>query len=406
MDSPHLPNVSDHLRSRAQAIGFSLLGITPAVRPETLEYFRDWIHAGLHGTMEYLPRRERAYEHPAGVQMGVKTILMAALNYGPGENDGPRENDVPGEDVGDRVGRIAAYAQGTADYHDVMRHKLSELADALHQQMPQARTRIAVDTAPLLERDAAQRAGLGWFGKNTMLINKWTGSYFFLGAILTDVELPYDAPHQTDHCGTCTRCLDACPTQAFQGPHVLDASRCISYLTIELREQPVPLDLRTGMGNWLFGCDLCQQVCPWNRKSSPTAIPELRPRPDQLPQAEAILNMSPDEFRDQYKQTPFARPGHSGMARNAAIVLGNSHDERSVPTLAKALDDHSPPFVRGAVAWALGEIATASAQAVLQRRLLEEPDAQVQAEIAAALQRISPGSTSQSPLRDGDLPGE
>jgi len=398
MDAPHFPTVSDHLKNRAQAIGFSLLGITPAVRPETLGYFRDWIHAGLHGTMEYLPRRERAYEHPVGVQIGVKSILMAALNYGPGEDLSDPERQ--------GTGQIAAYAQGTADYHDVMRHKLSELADALHQQMPQARTRIAVDTAPLLERDAAQRAGLGWFGKNTMLINKWAGSYFFLGAILTDVELPYDTPHQTDHCGTCTRCLDACPTQAFQKPHVLDAGRCISYLTIELRDQTVPLDLRAGIKDWLFGCDVCQQVCPWNRKSSPASIPELQPRPDQLPQAEAILNMSPEEFREQYKQTPFARPGHSGMARNAAIVLGNSRDERSIPALANALDDRFPPFVRSTVAWALGEIAAPSAQMALQRRLSKETDVQVQEEIAAALWRISTGVAGRGSPADQSPPQE
>lgn len=392
--SGSVTTISQTLKQRGMELGFALVGIAPAARPETLGYFQDWLRQGLHGTMEYLPRREKAYEHPQGVQIGVKSIIVTAMHYG---SEKQREL---GQTGADQQGRIAAYAQGIGDYHDTLRLKLQLLADELHQLQPTARTRIAIDTAPLLERDIAQRAGLGWFGKNTMLINKWAGSYFFLGAVLTDQELSPDQPHQTDHCGTCTRCLEACPTDAFPAPHVLNASRCISYLTIELRDRPLPLDLRQGVGDWLFGCDVCQQVCPWNRKPRDKIDPVFQSRPEHLPSPRELLRLSDQEFQMQYKKTPFSRPGRAGMARNAAIVLGNSGNAADVPLLMEVAIQDVSPLVRGAAIWALGKIGGETAHGMLFRRLEEELDGQVLEEIHLALQHFH---SDGNPLATNDV---
>jgi len=241
------------------------------------------------------------------------------------------------------------------DYHDLLRDKLKQLADAVHELRPGCRTRGVVDTAPLLERDFAKLAGLGWFGKNTMLINKRAGSWLLLAALLTDLDLDLDAPHSTSHCGTCTRCLDVCPTNAFPEPYVLDARRCISYLTIELRQQ-IPSELRDGIGNWLFGCDLCQDVCPWNRKAPVTSEPAFQPQPDLRPaDAADILKMSHSEFVSRFEHTPLERPGWDGLRRNAAIVLGNSGDRTVIPILV-ALENDPSPLVHEAVRWALEKL--------------------------------------------------
>jgi len=218
-----------------------------------------------------------------------------------------------------------------------------------------------------------------------MLINKWEGSWFFLGALLTDVQLPADAPHETAHCGTCTRCLEACPTDAFPEPYVLDATRCISYLTIELRGQPIPTDLRAGMGDWLFGCDICQDVCPWNRKAPESTVEEFRPDKDLTPTSLTwLLSLSELEFRERFRKTPLFRPGRSGILRNAAIVAGNSGDSRFIPSLSTALSD-ADELVRGAAAWALGEISGDAARRALAAQLERESSRQVREEIEAAL---------------------
>jgi len=360
------------LKERGRDLGFPLVGVAVAARPETYDLFRDWLKQGLHGEMGYLARREAAYEDSSGVLPGVRTIIMAAMEYGSGRT------------VPDGSGRIAAYAQGTVDYHDLVRIKLKELAAVIHEHRPGTRSRVTVDTAPLLERDVARRAGLGWFGKNTMLINKYIGSYFILGGILTDCELPPDPRHDASHCGTCTRCLEACPTDAFNAPYVLDARKCISYLTIELRGQPIPRPLRSGMQDWMFGCDVCQQVCPWNRKAGAPSMPELLPSPITARSACEFLSMTEEEFHSLYSSTPFSRPGWENMARNAAIVLGNFRSEQFVPVLSQRLQ-HPSPLVRGAVVWALGQIGTPEARTILQNQLDQESDSLVRDELQSAL---------------------
>jgi len=250
-----------------------------------------------------------------------------------------------------------------------------------------------VDTAPVLERDFAVLAGLGWIAKNTMLINRRMGSWLFLAALLTDVELDFDAPHVTSHCGTCTRCLDACPTDAFPEPYVLDARRCISYLTIELRDQPIPTELRPGMGQWLFGCDVCQDVCPWKQKAPVTQDARFLPLPELAPaDAVEILTLTPQQFEDRYNHSPLSHPRRSGLLRNAAIVLGNSGDQHAIPALIGALNDEEP-LVRGAAAWALGELRSTDAREALEARLRIEEHSEVAAEIRTAVANLT-GSNS------------
>ena len=372
-----------HVRDEALRIGFDLVGISAAVRPSGFEHLQQWLNQNFEGEMQYMSRRESAYEHPDGVLPGTKSVIVTALNYHSRVDEcGP--NASAGAASG--IGRVASYANGTADYHDVIRRMLKQLGAVLHEAVPGCRTRPVVDTAPLLERDFAKIAGLGWFGKNTMLINKHAGSWLFLGALLTDVELEPDSPHNTSHCGTCTRCLDACPTDAFAAPYVLDARKCISYLTIELRDQPIPMQLREGMQDWIFGCDICQEVCPWNRKATDTAIPEFQPVDDLSPlDLKWLLSLTEAEFRERFRRTPFDRPGRSGLLRNAAITAGNSGDLSLIPTLVQCLADPEP-LVRGAAAWALGRLDCKTARNALRSAIRDETDGNVQIEIATALE--------------------
>lgn len=364
----------------ARQAGFDLVGIAPAVSPPGFHPLIDWIDRGYAGAMEYIPRRADAYEHPRHVLEGVRSVVMLAISY---HTEPPRPT-APGK------GRVSRYAWGARDYHDLIREKLRRVADWLHATVPGCRTRGVVDTAPLLERDFARMAGLGWIGKNTLLINRKRGSWLFLAGLLTDVELEPDAPHDSAHCGTCTRCLDTCPTGAFPEPYVLDARKCIAYLNIELRDRPVPIELREGMGDWLFGCDICQEVCPWNRKSPPSSAPEFAPRADLNPaDARALLRLSESEFRARFRGTPLDRPKRAGLLRNAAIVLGNSGAQSSIPPLVKALADPDP-LVRGAAAWGLGRLGGSEARRALEARRAVETDEVVSREIDAAVQALGP----------------
>jgi epoxyqueuosine reductase len=377
-DSVTAKSLAAAVKQEALRIGFDLVGIAPAIAPPGLGDFHEWLRRGYDGEMSYLSRRESAYAHPRHVLQSVRSIVMLASNYRAADAR-PRNS---------LEGRVSCYAWGEGDYHDVIRGRLVELADFLHEQSPGCGTRAVIDTAPMLERDFARMAGLGWFGKNTMLINKRQGSWLFLSGLLTDVELEPDLPHETSHCGTCTRCLDACPTDAFPEPYVLDARKCIAYLTIELAG-PIPGTLREGVGEWLFGCDVCQDVCPWNKKSPRKDDDAFRPRPDLNP-AELIplLTLDAEDFERRFGDTALARPGRAGLLRNAAIVLGNNRNAQAVPALCRSLDD-ADPVVRGASAWALGQIGGAQSLAALKSRLRVEDNATVVVEIEQALDRMN-----------------
>jgi epoxyqueuosine reductase len=369
MDVRHL---TFELKAEAARLGFSLSGVCPAVTPAGIARFAEWLAAGYAGTMPYLPNRAEAYTHPRHVLDGVRSLLMLAFPYRTCEPE-PAQ---PGQ------GRLSRYAWGD-DYHDLVRARLRALEAFLLERAPHAAVRTVIDTAPLLEREFAQLAGLGWIGKNTLLLNKHAGSYFFLAALLTDLELPPDEPHATDHCGTCRACLDACPTEAFVAPYVLDARRCISYLTIELREA-IPQELRSGMQDWVFGCDVCQDVCPWNHRPVLSHEPALQPRETTTLDLITLFELNDAGFKARFRSTPLWRAKRRGVLRNAAIVLGNQRPAAAVGALERGLNDEEP-LVRGASAWALGQFTLPAAVAALRRRLPHEPEVSVLTEIRAAL---------------------
>jgi epoxyqueuosine reductase len=362
------------VKRRASELGFSLCGVCPAVVPTGAARLEEWLAAGYAGQMHYLADRREAYGDPNRVLDGVRSIVMLAMNYRTADPKAPREGE----------GRVSRYAWSATDYHDYIRERLDALVEFLRDREPAAAARGVVDTAPLLEREFAELAGLGWVGKNTLLINRQEGSWFFLAAVLTDLELAYDTWRETDHCGTCRACLDACPTGAFPQAYVLDASRCISYLTIELREA-VPHDLRPAVGEWLFGCDVCQEVCPWNSRVPLSRHAEFGPREGSDPlDAIALLDLDDAAFRERFRHTALWRARRRGLLRNAAIVLGNRPTAAAIPALIRGLNGDEP-LVRGACAWALGRHATPTVSTALQARRAMEADAEVRGEIEAAL---------------------
>ncbi len=367
-------SLTTELKSEAYRLGFDLAGAAPAMVPPGLERFRRWLAAGYAGQMGYLADRVDAYEHPRHVLDGVRGILMLGVNYRTAE---------PGAS-GPGRGKVSRYAWG-ADYHDLIHARLRQLADFHRRLIPTAGVRGVVDTAPLAEREFARLAGLGWIGKNTMLVNRKLGSWFFLAALLTTEELVCDEPIEGSHCGSCRACLDACPTGALVDAYRLDARRCISYLTIELRES-VPAELRPLEGDRLFGCDVCQEVCPWNRQTPVTAEKDFEPASDTNPVDLATLFALDDAgFRKRFRHTPLWRPRRRGILRNAAIVLGNCPTEEAPAGLGRGLED-AEPLVRAACAWALGQYADPSAQDALHKRLAVESDREVRDEIEAAFE--------------------
>jgi len=352
------------LKAQARAAGFDLVGITSLGEPATLKEFDSWLAGGYAGEMHYLAKGRDLRADARQPVAGMVSALVVALNYGGTQP----------------AGAVARYAR-FADYHRVMWDKLDVLLEWTRGELGELNGRSFVDSGPVLERDLAQRAGLGWFGKNTLLINPQLGSFFFLGALFLDVALQADDPFASDHCGTCTRCLDACPTQAFVAPRVLDARRCISYLTIELKGPHTP-EQAAMVGEHLFGCDICQEVCPWNHKYSAGATEsafsplERLAAPDARALARAFLATSPAEFSTALKHTPLSRAKLSGLKRNACAVLANAGTAADVQALTAALADDDP-LVRLAAVEALGRLSSTDALAAIRARLPFETDAEV-----------------------------
>jgi len=303
-------------KRRALELGFDAVGVASLESNAHADDLDQWLAAGYAGSMTYLHRQVEQRKRPARIVPDAGVAIVTLTNYFHGATDPGRE---PGA-------KVAQYAWST-DYHTVLGRRLEQLATAVRELAPGARTRCYVDAGPVPERELAQRAGLGWTGKNTMLINPMIGSFTFIGVIFTDAELVCDLPFQADRCGTCRRCLDACPTDAFVEARVLDARRCISYLTIE-HAAPFRDDERRLVGDWLFGCDVCQDVCPWNiRFAEPTSDPELAVRAEiAAPDLAELLAVAPDEFERRFGDTPFERPGASGLRRNAAAVSANRRE--------------------------------------------------------------------------------
>jgi epoxyqueuosine reductase len=319
------------LELRAAELGFARVGIAAAVPSPGYDRLLEWIQRGYAGSMEYIPKRATAYRHPSAVLDGCTSVIMLAMPYASSRHT-VRRKSAAREEVSSREeasipppSKIASYASGQVDYHDLIRNGLNSLCELLSTRAPGSSNRGVVDTAPLMERDFAQLAGLGWIGKNTLLLDRELGSYFFLAGLLTSIAFEVDAPFATDHCGSCTACIDACPTSAFVGPRLLNASRCISYLTIENHDAIEP-ELAARMDDWLFGCDVCQMVCPWNRKRQ--AVVPVPLQPIDLVEKTSIetwLEMNEATFRHRYRRTPFWRTKLTGMQRNALVVAGNTH---------------------------------------------------------------------------------
>ncbi|HWR13257.1 MAG TPA: tRNA epoxyqueuosine(34) reductase QueG [Terriglobales bacterium] len=354
---PAISSISALIKDSARELGFDLAGIAPVQQFRELEYFPQWIAEQRHGEMRYLESRTEAGDlKRASIQKAApwaKSVIVCALNY---NTDQPYSTEFPDKSRG----WISRYAWGQRDYHDIILPKLRALEERIREATgePQARMWSYVDTGPVVERVLAQHAGIGWVGKNTCIINQQLGSWLFLGVILTSIELEADilAP---DRCGTCTRCLDACPTNAFVDAYKLDASKCISYLTIEKRGS-IPKELREGMQNHVFGCDICQDVCPWNnrtnREAALTNTAEFQPRPDLVnPPLEKLATISEDEFRTMFKNSPVKRTKRSGIRRNAVIAIGNSGDRRFLPLLTE-LEADADESVAEHARWAVKKI--------------------------------------------------
>ncbi|GAB5404276.1 MAG: tRNA epoxyqueuosine(34) reductase QueG [Aureliella sp.] len=337
------------LRKKVAELGFTLCGVTAAAAPKRLEQFHQWLAAGHAGQMQYLETRRDAYASPESVLTGCKTIVMLALPY-----TTLADRQVPPDKR--TAGRVARYAASPIDYHDLIHGRLKQLKRWLTEHFPESQSRGIVDTAPLNEREFAEAAGLGWIGKNTLLLNRSHGSYFFLAAMLTDIEFQVDAPDAKNYCGTCTACLDACPTNAFPQPFVLDATKCISYLTIEHRDTIHP-ELSLQMGDWMFGCDVCQEVCPWNRKAVETQEPSYRERePYRHADVLKVMAMTDEEFRMQYRKTPLWRSKRRGIIRNAILVAVNKRIHESLPIL-ESLKNDEEQLIRDAASWATEQLS-------------------------------------------------
>jgi len=342
-------DLKEIIKAKALQLGFTLAGVTTPEPPSHYSTFENWLARGHHGEMKYLATdrsRERRAD-PRQILPECKSILVLATPYSPAR--GLNSHEAAHRDEG----QVASYAQGE-DYHDVLPARMKKLVSFIEEQVGRpVKNRWYADTGPILERDLAQRAGIGWIGKNTCLINPKQGSYFLLSEILLDLELQPDTPFITDHCGTCTRCIEACPTDCILPDRTIDATRCISYLTIELKDD-IPIELRDKMGNWVFGCDICQMVCPWSR-FAPESDPAFSDKQPQPPLTDE-LSLTPSAFNQRFKRTPIQRTKRRGYVRNVAVALGNSGDMHALPVLRQNALNDEEPMVRKHAQWAIEQI--------------------------------------------------
>jgi epoxyqueuosine reductase len=361
------------VKAEAHRLGFELVGVTSPDPPPHLDTFERWLADGRQATMGYLatPRARERRADPRQILPECETILCLGLRY-----DAPM----------DAQGLIAAYAWGD-DYHNVLKPRLKALVSFIEGEAgTDVPNRWYTDTGPILERDLAERAGLGWIGKNSCLINPEHGSYFLLAEIFLGLALELDRPVEIDHCGSCTRCIEACPTDCILPDRTLDARNCISYLTIE-HKGPLPMHLRSAIDDWIFGCDICQQVCPWNERfARPSGDPAFSPRPG-LPALTLAdeLALDTQAFNLKFKGSPLKRTKRRGYLRNIAVALGNRADPNDIPALTQSLTGDPEPLVRGHAAWALGKMNSGPAKLILQRALAAEQDLYVRSEIESAL---------------------
>ncbi len=372
----------------AREEGFERAGVTPLAPSAHGAALEDWLARGDEAGLGWMRRRTEVRLDPARLLEGARSALCVALQYHPLEG--------AAEPEGDLWDGVARYARGE-DYHFVMEEKLRRLGERIESALPGTRSRTYVDTGPILERELAQRAGLGVIGKNTNLLHPEGGSWFLLGELLLTLELP-EAPGWEDLCGSCTACLDACPTGALPEPYRLDSRRCISYWTIEHRG-PIPVEMRAEIGHWVFGCDVCQEVCPVNEVPAAGSEPRLRPPPERAAlDLAALAGLSREDYVERFRRSPMKRARLDGLQRNAAVVMGNRGESRYVPVLAELLRSGEAAHLRSHAAWALGRIGGALACEALSAAREQEVDEVVRAEIDAA-RRFCEGSAGAAPDR-------
>lgn len=362
------------IKQAAREIGFEVAGIAsvePLQRDDAA--FHQWCEAGYAAGMDYMTRRPDLHGHPRALVSRARSLITLAVDH---------YAEAPEFKHGARFGRVARYAWGL-DYHDVVKPRLHELVTKIEELVGrEIHARSFVDAVPLLERAVAARAGLGFFGKNTNLIQPRGGSWFFLSEILIDLDLPADAHEMKVSCGTCRRCIDACPTNAFVAPYQLDSNRCISYLTIE-NKSAIPRELREAVGEWIFGCDVCQDVCPFNRFAEETRWPEFKPTAGAGPRLDLIevLSIASDEeFRNRFRGTPLTRPKRRGLLRNAAVVAANVGATAAVPALIERIEHDAEPLIRSHALWALARLDEERARGLSHRLVRNDPDAFVREE--------------------------
>jgi epoxyqueuosine reductase len=368
------------IKAMGTALGFDLVGVSPVQSPAHRESFAEWLRQGYHGEMAYMSRTSEKRLHPGEFLPWARSVVSVALNY-----NTPHSREAEGRGI---RGWVSRYAWGS-DYHDVMQAKLERLLESVREEAgPEVQGRVYVDAGPVMDRETGARAGIGWFGKNTNLLSMKVGSFFFLGELFLSLELEYDRPVR-DRCGQCRLCLDACPTNAFVGPYVLDARRCISYLTIELKGV-IPHDLRPLMGTHIFGCDICQDVCPYNTKVKPTKEQAFQPRAGlHAPELIPLLSLTEKEFKARFAGSPILRTKRRGFLRNVCVALGNLKRPEAVSALARTLREDPEPLIRAHAAWALGRIGTREAKVALHEARTREADPVVLPEIDSALRGIS-----------------
>ncbi|NMB89856.1 MAG: tRNA epoxyqueuosine(34) reductase QueG [Chloroflexi bacterium] len=378
-------SIQDDIQAEAANLGFSLFGISSLETPPHYPVYERWLEQGRHAGMAYLatPRARQRRSDPGQILPGGRSALVLGIRYA-------SPTHLPAGTWEEGHGRVAAYAWGQ-DYHTVLPVKMDLLGVKLEHIFGHAVRKTAyTDTGPVLERDFAQRAGLGWIGKNTNLISRQHGSFFFLAEILVDVELEPGPAITSDHCGTCRRCIEACPTDCIQEDRTIDAGRCISYLTIE-NKGSIPSGLRPAIGNWIFGCDVCQAVCPWNLRFATLHSDDEAFEPHQediaAPHLLSELRLSAQEFNRKFKHSPIQRARRKGYLRNISVALGNLRHPDAVPALSETLRAIDLPLVRAHAAWALGQINTTAARTALERALPGEEDEAVIEEIKAALEQ-------------------
>lgn len=382
-------SLKEKIVAEAERLGFNLVGVTRPDPPVHLEVYKRWLKAGMHGEMGYLSS-ERARQRradPGLLLPECRSILVLGIYHDISADPGRVPLD--DENVGPNPkGHVSSYAWGD-DYHDVIPSLLQQMVEFIEAQVGEpVPNRWYTDTGPILERDLAQRAGLGWIGKNTCLINPSKGSYFLLAELLLGINLEPDQPFTADYCGSCTRCLEACPTQCILPNRTIDARNCISYWTIELKG-PIPIDQRPQIGNWIFGCDICQQVCPWNQRFAVPGDNTAFSRRTDVPQPDLLneLTLSPQEFNRKFRASPVKRAKRRGYLRNVCIALGNLKPVSAVIPLKEVLLHEVEPLVRGHAAWALGEIGGDLARQTLLEAAEKEQDSFVLGEIQSALGR-------------------